>query len=190
MSEEKDFLEDEPIAITEAEASILGEKLTLKVRRLVELDTQIAKLIAQTATLTDELNELSLKQIPELFASKHVAEFKLDTGLSVGIEEKLYASVPVKDPVEKRTAINWLIENQGQDIVVKDIYMTWTQELALKLQDDDITYTISETVNTNSLTAFLREKLGMKKNSVATLTFAEITPALSPFLEKRAYVKK
>jgi hypothetical protein len=115
---------------------------------------------------------------------------ELETGDKVRIDEKLYASVP-KDPKNKRLVINWLIEQNGQYLIKREVSIEEPEKWILDLlQEKDVPHDEKHTVNTNSFKAFIRAKLGLKKGSLQEIEIGDIPKEANTFIRKETVIKR
>ena len=177
--EETNFLENqEP---TEDILSQLGDK----VKDLVAKRKDIAFLDDKIKEAKKEEKVLSSESIPDLLFSCGLSSINLDTGEKITVIEKLTVSMPKKDTVKRQIIFKWLIEIGGKYLIKKELKIEEPEKHVITyLRDKGIPFENVLAVNTNSLRAFLSDKLGMKKGSLQTLEIQDVPREANPFIYK------
>lgn len=179
------FLEKE----AEENAEVLDEIVTA-CKQLTETRETIAFLQAQLETQKKIEEELSSETIPNLLLAQGLLSIELDTGDKVRIDEKLYASVP-KDPKNKRIVVNWLIKQNGQYLIKREVSIEEPEKWILDLLNEkDVPHAERHTINTNSFKAFIRAKLGLKKGSLQEIELSDIPREANTFIRKETIIKR
>ena len=143
------------------------ELLTGLAERQQELDEKIAAKEVELKDLQSAHREISWKQIPELLDSLNMESFKLKDGSSITVKEDLRLSIP-KTPERRAEALGWLLSHGGEFLFKEAFQFQFDKgetEAAEKFAEFCATYegrlnmARSETVETNSVKAFIKEKL-------------------------------
>ncbi len=185
-----DFLND---VETKDEGSVLEAELGRYVAEL--LDAQ--RLVAEAEQLLKErekvLRKLDEEVLPDIMARAGVDLIGTPYGNLV-LKEDLKARIP-SDPFARERALEWLREHQAADLIKNEVIIGETedqkisQELIDNLRSMGLSFSKSEAVNTNSLTAFFRELLGMKKGAVQQMQADEVPPEFGLFRYRKVTIK-
>ncbi len=163
----------------------LGEK----VHSLRDKRQEIVFAEEKLKELKQEETGLSQEEIPQILLSRGLSSIKLSTGEKVDIVEILAASMP-KDPKKKSTVMTWLVKNQGEHLIKRELTVEEPEEKIVQfLRREGIPYLNELKVNTNSFKAFLRQGLGMKKGSLQVLEIGDIPKECNPYVFKRTDIK-
>ena len=175
-----DFLASFETEKKEASPIVL-EDVAKVVRTLVETKEKIRELEESIEALRGTERELSEKIIPELLLQSETTELKLIGGVSVSIEQQVYASVP-KDPEKQARCLAWLRANGGGDLE-KDLLTIEApeREVLEALEQKGVLYERKKDVNSRSLVAWLKDTLGLKKGSVARCKVEDVPPEMNLF---------
>ena len=175
-----DFLEDageETIALDEVMRYVsamdqLGSEIEREESKLKELQRQY-KVLAETT-------------VPDLLARNNLEELKLANGRKLTIKEDVYARIPA-DPFSKQVALDWLGRNGGAQMV-KDMLVLDdpSEDLILELSNKGVNYSHKKEVNTNTLTAFFREVLGLKKGKTASVALEDVPKEFGVYIRHEA----
>jgi len=161
--------------------SKLGEKVKELIDKRKAIDFLDAKLKEAKA---DEFI-LSGETIPTLLLSCGLTSLILDTGEKITVKEKLAVTMPKKDIKKRQVVFKWLIEIGGEYLIKKELTVEEPEKHIVDyLREKAIPFENKLNVNTNSLKAFLAEKLGMKKGSLQTLEIQDVPKETSPFIYK------
>jgi len=185
-----DFLND---VETKDEGSILEAELGRYVAEL--LDAQ--RLVAEAEQLLKErekvLRKLDEEVLPDIMARAGVDLIGTPYGNLV-LKEDLKARIP-SDPFARERALEWLREHNAEALIKSEVVISETEdqkiseELIDSLRRMGLSFSKSEAVNTNSLAAFFRELLGIKKGSIATMQSDEIPPEFSLYRYRKVSLK-
>jgi hypothetical protein len=185
-----DFLNDAPVA---DEGSVLEAELGRYVAEL--LDAQ--RLVAEAEQLLKErekvLRKLDEEVLPDIMARANIDMIGTAYGNLV-LKEDLKARIP-SDPFARERALEWLREHNAEALIKSEVVISETEdqkiseELIDSLRRMGLSFSKSETVNTNSLAAFFRELLGIKKGSIATMQSDEIPPEFSLYRYRKVSLK-
>lgn len=159
------FLEQDEEQINASVADEVGKMLRILVSKKKEIEEEEAKLKLLKA---DEY-QLVTVTIPQVFKKHGVDKLSLSNGITVETTEELTCSL-IKDPDRRKLAFAWLIDNGGEDLIQDVLTIEKPQPALLNaLNNSGVLYEMSKDVNTNSLKAWFREKLGYKRGIIATL---------------------
>ncbi len=180
-----DFLE----ANVETIDSNVGNEIGKMLRILHDKRAEIAEVDAKLKLLkADELNMLRVT-IPQVFKKHNI--FDLTTGEGeVTIKEELTCEL-VKDEEKRGPLLVWLADNGGEDLI-QDLLTIESPSPALleMLNKNGVLYSIKKDVNTNSLKAWFREKLGYKAGIIATLKQEDVPKGFGLFIYDLARIKE
>lgn len=116
--------------------------------------------------------------IPQEMFSAGVDSIGLSSGGALRVKRNFYCQ-PNKNPDDRATIAKWLRDNGGEYLVKHNA--TVSADDMDKLQENDIPFIENTDVNTNSLKAFLKDKIGAT-TGVQQITIDEI-PACIHFQE-------
>lgn len=175
--------------VAEEKPTALSEVM-LYVDKLKEIRDEIAEREAALKELKKQDEKLSMEIIPTYFQQHGISELALENGQKVLVKEDLAASVPVKDLIKREAVIKWLIQHGGGDLVkdtltIEDPEVDTIKYLTARGYSPEVTVA----VNSNSLKAFLKEALGMKKGAVATISAQDVPPELSLYVYSKTDIK-
>lgn len=143
-------------------------KLTAECRHLIELQAKRAIVKEELDKLDESIRLVETESIPLIMDSIGVEKIQLLGGKEVSVKRVIKASITEKNRV---AAIAWLRKNGFGAIVKNDVVASFTKGEDIKasklehfLSDNKIVFDRKETVNHNTLSAFVREQLeGGKK---------------------------
>jgi len=126
--------------------------------------------------------ELREQIIPSFMAQHRLNDIGLENGLRVEVEDALSASLP-KDEAKKRRVLDFLMSNEGGDIIKEEVsFEDADAETIAFLQEREISFNRTTTVNAAQFKAFFRHGLGYAKNSVARFQPADVPPEANLYL--------
>ena len=132
--------------------------------------------------------EMNRTTIPTLLQSHGLSDLGLQNGKRLVVSDELAVSVP-KDETKRRVVLNWLAQNGGEELIKTEIaFQDPDEDVKLYLQDHGFTFTEDKTVNTNSLLAWFRAAVGLKKNTVARIDPKDVPPEANLFLYKKTKI--
>jgi hypothetical protein len=135
--------------------------------RQKELEGKISERQAEIKDLEAQVREISWNQIPELLDSLNMESFKLKDGSEIKVTAKLRLSIP-KDPDRLAEVIKWIIENDGEYLIKEEFGFKFDKgqgdaanQFAAYCEKypGRLNMAHSEGVETNSVKAFLKNKL-------------------------------
>jgi len=134
-------------------------------------------------------DELSKETLPALLAQNGLDELKLSNGKKLSIKEDVFVDIPKNDE-GKKLALEWLGNNGGIDLIKEEVTVdNPTPEFKNDLRVRGLTFEESTAVNTNSLKAWFKRRLGMTKGSIQDLDLNEVPKAMNLFIERKAVIK-
>jgi hypothetical protein len=108
-----------------------------------------------------------------------VSSLDLITGGRLSYEHKYYCQ-PNKNAADKNVIADWLRQHGGEHLIKDQAYVDGA--LIDKLKESGIPYIEKDDINTNSLKAFIKDKLGGQGGGTQQLTLEDI-PACIHFQE-------
>lgn len=181
-----DFLEQDEDIVNNTVADEVGRMLSMLLNKKKEIEEEEAKLKLLKA---DELQMVTVT-IPQVFKKHGIDHVSLSNGMSVSTTEEVTCSL-VKDPDRKIGAIAWLIDNGGGDLIKDVLTIETPQPSLLKvLNAGGVAYEMSRDVNTNSLKAWFREKLGYKAGIISTLEKENVPKEFGLYIFDLAKIKE
>lgn len=183
-----DFLEN-AAEETKQEFSVSVE-ITNMLQTLTEKREAIAEAEARLKALKEEEKDLVQTVIPQAFKKHNIGSIKLGSGVEVVATEEMTCSL-IKDEERRKQALAWLIDNGGEDLI-HDVATIESPTLPLLelFNKQGVLYSLTRDVNTNSLKAWFREKLGMKPGVIASLTKEEVPKEFGLFIYDIAKIKE
>lgn len=186
QSEDLDFLE-QPQALDKTALATLQDKLS----RLRKKRERIAALDEELKATKAEERSLSGEEIPNFLQQYGITGLTLETGEKLSIKEDIEINIPKTDP-HKRSVVFAFFREHGGGGLIKDTLITEDPTIALinRLEEEQIPYSRTLSVNTNSAKAFMRSLLGLTKSKIATVEASEVPPELNLFVVKNTYIKE
>ena len=172
-------------AATQTTGDILSV-LSKWVERIRAQSARVADLEAQLQAATDDLNRLTLVQVPEAMQEAGLTELTLEDGAKLVVKEDLKVNIPVAG---RPAAYAWL-RNSGHDMAVKQVLEVDLRPLAVKDRENllevlDRKYhaepTVSESIHNATLKSIVSSAL---ENGVT------VPECISVFQFRRASVKE
>jgi hypothetical protein len=144
--------------VTEADEGVL-QNLGKMGEFLKELKLKCLKAEAAYKDAQKELDYYSSSVLPMAMFNAGVQEISLMSGGKMAYERKFYCQ-PNKNDADRRLIADWLRENGGEYLIKAKASIDEAQ--FDKLKAAEIPYTEVVDVNTTSLKAFLKDKIGAK----------------------------
>jgi hypothetical protein len=149
---------------------LLGQ-LTEMGKHLKDLKIKMLSTEAAAKQAKKEYEEFRSTKLPIAMHSAGMAEFKMEDGALIRVEHDFHCH-PNKGEADRQKIVEWLRANGGDHLIKEqDIVPEGFNE---KLKAAGIPFIEEDTINTTSLKAFLKGKLGISGKSVATLTLQDI----------------
>lgn len=141
------------------------------------------KIAMETANATAEQAKKAYEHyanviIPQQMFSAGIDSIGLSSGGSLKVKRNFYCQ-PNKNPEDRKKIVEWLRKNGGEHLVKHDASVS--AEDMEKLEQNGIPFVENTNVNTTSLKAFLKDKIGAT-TGVQQITLEEI-PACIHFQE-------
>lgn len=121
--------------------------------------------------------EYSRNVMPDLFKNNGLDELKTQDGVTVRVITKTNCSIN-KNENDRKNVAKWLNEHGASNLVKSECIVPVSQ--LDKLKDAGITFEKVDTMNTNSVKAFVLDELGQKGNP-ATITKEDLPKGLNFF---------
>ena len=146
------------------------------INAVAQLDWDITDQEMKLKDLNDRRTELIERSIPDALLAANLTGLKLSDGRQVSIEKEVYANISEQN---REVAHAWFEANGHGDLIKRVISQNYgrkeaakAQELINLLKKAGIPYNSKESVNANTLKAWVRGQLAAKK---------EICPAITVF---------
>ncbi len=154
MAEDLSYLED--AGINQQDQSIL-KNLSQMGEKLKELQLKMLEAQAEAERTKKEFEHYANVIIPQEMFSAGVDSIGLASGGSLKVKRNFYCQ-PNKNAEDKAIIAKWLRENGGGHLVKHDASVS--AEDMDKLKDNGIPFIENTSVNTTSLKAFIKDKIG------------------------------
>lgn len=156
---------------------------------LVDKEREIAIATENLKNLEAEKLKLVTEVIPVIFKANSITSLGLEDGSTMSIDEKMSMAL-IKDEKRRALALAWLANNGGEDMIKSVLSIDDPNPALLEtLNKGGVLYSMSKDVNTNSLKAWFREKLGLKEGYIATLDKADVPKEFGLFLYDMVEIK-
>ena len=158
------------------------------VRILGDKESAIKEAEANLKSLKAEKQQLQQVTIPAIFKVHSIDGISLTGGIDVSISTELTCE-PVKNEEGKKVWLAYLEKNGGEDLKKKVLTIDDPNPALLELlASKGVVYEMSPSVNTNSLKAWFREKLGLT-GLVASLVKEEVPKEFGLWVYDLAKIK-
>jgi len=188
MSDFLERLEDEaPTLSTLAQVAEVAKSLR-------ELDSAIEDAEIRLKELTDARKKLTEDTLPSIMQANGITDLDLRdeaTGLrySLSLSEDLYIRIPANEEGRKE-AYKFLYDHGGGHLIKEQLIIEDAPEgIKDRLRESETPFEEKSSVNTNSLTAWGRSLVGLKKGTVATVEITDFPKSMNPFMRKVANLK-
>jgi len=141
----------------------IGEISSLaELQRKQEADVEDLEKRLKTALAA--LRQTQEQDLPAAMLAAGMEQFKTTGGVSIGIKETLYASIP---KAKRPAAVAWLLEHNQESLVKEDVVIPFDKgdhqkvgELVSLLEQAGYDqFSVNEAINTGSVKAMIREML-------------------------------
>jgi hypothetical protein len=157
----------------------------------------VLSIVDETETVLSQLKEkarhLSEEVIPQMFDTNNITYLQVhdDSGeFSVSIKEDVKASLPKEDPIKRLQALDWLSNHGGGEMIVDTVTMeNPTIAVIDRLNEEGVDYSRKQDVNSTSLAAWFREKLGIKKGTIPSLDRSELPTCMNVYAYRKTVLK-
>ena len=164
------------------------EQVMSQVNVYLALLDKIEETKAVLADLQKREQEMNRTTIPTLLQSHGLEDLGLANGKRLEVSDELAVSVP-KDEAKRKIVLNWLAEHGGAELIKTEIaFQDPDEDVKNYLRENGFTFSEDKTVNTNSLTAWFRSAVGLKKNTVARIDPKDVPPEANLFLYKKTKI--
>lgn len=179
------FMEIDEEEINANVATEVGKMMRILHAKEKEIESKEAEL----KLLNADQDKLLKETIPQIFKKNGITGILLSDGTTVSATEELTCTL-IKDKERRATALAWLIDNGGEELI-KDYITIESPSVALleQLNSKGVMYEPTKDINTNSLKAWFREKIGFKQGIVATLEAKAVPKEFSLFVYDIAKIK-
>jgi hypothetical protein len=162
------------------------DEIMEQVQNLERLSAEVENMETRLDELKQQKKRLEEETIPFYMASHGLEELKLSNGKRLSVKEDVYCRLP-EDPFKREEVLQWLIANGGGDKITDTaIVEEVTPEVIEVLSTFGLPWSRKRGVNTNSLTAWVREAIGLKKGALARLELSDFPPAMGAYMRKVA----
>lgn len=144
-------------------ASINAKNLAVMGEHLKELKIKMLTAEAAYEDAKKEYSYYASSVLPMEMFNAGVSEIKLMSGGIMTYERKFYCQ-PNKNDEDKRIMAEWLREHGGENLIKEKAEVPGAAIEALKI--NGIPYVEVDDINTNSLKAFLKDKIGASGGTV------------------------
>ncbi len=166
-------MELEEYLVQETDASVL-KNLSVMGGRLKELKLKVVETEAAYKEAQKEYDYYASSVLPMEMFNAGITSLELADGGRMTYERNYYCQ-PNKNVADREIIVRWLRE-QGGDHLIKQKASVDGKQIPL-LKDAEIPFTEIDDINTNSLKAFLKDKLGIS-GGVQQITMDEIPEAM------------
>ena len=133
---------------------------------MIETESMIAGMEETLKDLKSRLTHLKTLELPDLMAENGCSTFThAETGMTIEVGE-FVAGALVKDPVQRKAALDWLAANGAADSIKTEVSVEFgknehnmAKDLSAKLKQDGYFVNDVETIHHQTLLAFVREKM-------------------------------
>jgi hypothetical protein len=139
--------------------------ISIWAKKALELKAEIEQAETYLKGLKSELANIEERELPGVLLPAGMLEFTMTDGSKITIKDVIQGSFP-KDIVKREALFSWLIKEGGQENIKDHFEVHFTKgqyddAVALRklLQEHKIIFDEFENVNTQTLYAFLREKV-------------------------------
>jgi len=157
---------------------------------LSEKRKEIEKLKHKLEELQEEEAKLSGVVIPNILLNMGVNSIKLDNGFTVEVDDIVYVSIPKDDLEKRKEALSFIKDNGGEGLIKEELKIYRPDDVVKNLlKDNNIYFQEFEDIHPATLKAFIKNLLGLSKNSVAVKSIEDIPKSLNVFLSKKTILK-
>ncbi len=158
--------------------------------------TELEQVRSRREELENELAEVKKRErdiaegeLPEYMLSHGLEKLSLSNGKTVSIKEDLTVKLP-ENETNRNISLAWLSEN-GAGELIKDELTVQDPDEALKeqLRQREIVFATQRSINTNSLKAWFRKKLGLSKGAMQEIVQTDVPKELNLYIFRSAEVK-
>jgi len=165
-------------------------KLSEKINSLKRIRTEIKQCESRMKDLKNIEKVISGEDIPQFMSAYGIDSINLDDGSGVSVKESVYVSLPKTDPIKRRKVLEWVSEHGGSGIIKDNLTIKDpSYDIISTLDNAGYSYERKKDINALSLKAFIKNILGMQKNSIQKVDLADIPPEVNLFIGKETKIK-
>ncbi|MEJ2248063.1 MAG: hypothetical protein P8Y70_00200 [Candidatus Lokiarchaeota archaeon] len=166
------------------------QELVVLCDKLRYVEKEIQKYEDYLATLKNRKRKLSSEEIPNFLLTKGISSLTLENGLKISIKEQVYISLPKKDLSKRKSALKWIIEKGGANIIKNEVRIEDPENRVLKLlKDNNVLFNQFQDIHSSTIKAWISRKLGVSKNSIQEIELSEIPNELNVYIDKQTIIK-
>lgn len=170
-------------------ATVFSEVMRIA-QALDKLDIDIDIKKQELKQLEDQKRQMEEITLPAIMLQNRIDTIGLDNGRTLSVKEEVFIRIPENE--EGRKTVFSFLRNNGGGHLIKETTTIEDAPAFIKkeLQAREIMFIDKEAVNTNSYTAWVKSKLGMKKGSIQELSPDDFPKEANLFLYKKATIAK
>jgi len=136
--------------------------------------------------------KLSSEDIPMFLATKGINALELTNGKKILIKEEAKVSLPKRDLMKRKRALDFIRSNGGDGIIKHEIKIPDPADnmevITEYLSDRGVSYNEIEDIHPQTLKGFFNDILGLKKNSIQRVNIGDIPEDLNVFVYKKTTI--
>lgn len=144
------------------------ERIVALAQKQLALEAKKAELEKETKAINKELEAVrgghqAEGELPQAMQEAEMAEFKLENGAKITIEEQLVPPSMAKDSTEREPMLRWVDEKGHGDVVKNSIIVLFPKgdkradRVRMVLKDEGLDYEDFATIHPSTLKALLKE---------------------------------
>ena len=154
------------------------------------LDVEIEKKEQELSDLKKQRETLASVTLPTLMQANRIDGITLDNGRKLAMDTKVSIRVP-KNEEGKNRVLQFLYDHGAGDLIKDSLTVEDAPEsLKMQLVENDIAFESKRDVNTNSLVAWTKGVLGLKKGSMQTIRKDDFPKEANLFIYNEATISK
>jgi hypothetical protein len=174
---------------TEIKESDLQE-LAPKIRALQTVRKKIKDLEEELKAVKDIEKRLSGEEIPQFLSKFALSKLTLEDGSSLEVKEEIYVSLPKTDLIKRKKVMNWIIQHGGEGLVKDKVTIEDPGDTVLiALNNLECPYERKKDIHSQTLKAFFKNILGLKKNTIQQVELSEVPKEANLFIYKETKLK-
>lgn len=180
------YLANENFEIDPQQLSNLSERI----KELRNIREDIESLEKKLKDLKNIESKISSEEIPEHLSKFGIDSIKLEDGQEVSIKEDIHVTLPKTNPVKREKMLEWISAHGGGGIIKDNlIVQDPTEDIIDYTKDKNFSFERKKDIHSQTLKAFFREIIGMKKNSIQKVDLDEIPPEANFYIYKKTNIK-
>ena len=185
-NEDTSFLEGSESEVSEVTLNDIQTAVDDYVQMLLKME----EIDESKKALSASIKAYSEEIIPNLLTRCGLESITTASGQKITVKEEVFARIPT-DPTKRAEALSWLRNNGGEDLIGEELIIEAPdEEVKKQIAQLGVDYSTTVSVNTNSLLAFFREALGIKKGSTQRINYTDAAPALGLYVYKKTMIKE